>query len=167
MRSIVVTSALLMSLASPLAASAQEKIPAEFRADILELMKFTGTQGMTQNVSDNIARQMSAALHKANPNLPERADVIIDELTEKHFGTMAQAQYDAQLIPIYAKHFTPQEVHDLVTFYQSPIGKKLVAEMRPLLQESVQEMKTWAQGRLPGYQQELLKRLQDEGIMTA
>jgi hypothetical protein len=45
---------------------------------------------------------------------------------------------------IYASHFTEQELKDLLTFYQSPLGKKMVAEEPKALDESMSSAGKWA-----------------------
>lgn len=46
---------------------------------------------------------------------------------------------------IYASHFTEQELKDLVTFYQSPLGKKMVAQEPKALDESMASAGKWAE----------------------
>jgi hypothetical protein len=44
----------------------------------------------------------------------------------------------------YASHFTEQELRDLLTFYQSPLGQKALAEEPKVLDESMVFAGTWA-----------------------
>jgi uncharacterized protein len=45
---------------------------------------------------------------------------------------------------IYASHFTEQELKDLLTFYQSPLGKKAISEEPKALNESMSSAGRWA-----------------------
>lgn len=45
---------------------------------------------------------------------------------------------------IYASHFTEQELKDILAFYQSPLGKKVVAEEPKALDESMSSAGKWA-----------------------
>ena len=57
---------------------------------------------------------------------------------EKEIGEgMAQA---------YASEFTEQELKDLVTFYKSPLGQKLIANEPKAIGLSMNFMNQWAQG---------------------
>jgi uncharacterized protein len=63
----------------------------------------------------------------------------------------AHKQYDprvSELIDasarIYATHFTEQELKDLLAFYQSPLGQKVLAEEPKVLDESMVFAGTWA-----------------------
>lgn len=47
------------------------------------------------------------------------------------------------LVPIYEKHFSPSEIEELVTFYESPVGKKLMALQPQIMQETIDAIKPW------------------------
>lgn len=66
-------------------------------------------------------------------------------------AVIVQKQYDPRLnevldksARIYASHFTEQELKDLLTFYQSPLGRKMIAEEPKALDESMASAGTWA-----------------------
>ena len=46
---------------------------------------------------------------------------------------------------IYTNEFTEQELKDLVTFYKSPLGQKLLANEPRAIQGSMGYMQPWAQ----------------------
>ena len=46
---------------------------------------------------------------------------------------------------IYANEFTEQELKDLVMFYKSPLGQKLLSTEPKAIQLSMSYMNTWAQ----------------------
>lgn len=47
------------------------------------------------------------------------------------------------LVPIYETHFSPAEIEELVTFYESPVGKKLMALQPQIMQEAIDAIKPW------------------------
>ena len=47
---------------------------------------------------------------------------------------------------VYANEFTEQELKDLVTFYKSPLGQKLLSTEPKAIQQSMGYMNQWAQG---------------------
>jgi hypothetical protein len=62
-----------------------------------------------------------------------------------------QKQYDPRVSELvdatarnYAGHFTEQELRDLLTFYQSPLGKKMLVEEPKVLDESMINAGNWA-----------------------
>ena len=48
-----------------------------------------------------------------------------------------------KLIPIYSKHFTEQEIVDLLNFYNTSTGKKMIEKMPTVLQESMEVGRKW------------------------
>jgi hypothetical protein len=45
---------------------------------------------------------------------------------------------------IYASHFTEPELKQLLTFYQSPLGQKVIAEEPKAADETMASAGTWA-----------------------
>ena len=67
----------------------------------------------------------------------DRVNARIKELLPQRISwpeTMEQIFY-----PIYDKHFTEEELRDLVVFYKSPTGQKAIRVMPDLLKESMQK----------------------------
>ncbi len=47
------------------------------------------------------------------------------------------------LIPVYSRNFTPEEVKQLIAFYTSPLRQKLVDGTTKISKESMQVAQTW------------------------
>ena len=47
------------------------------------------------------------------------------------------------IAPVYAKHFTESEIKELIAFYKTPIGKKLVDKLPVISQESYGIGEAW------------------------
>jgi hypothetical protein len=54
------------------------------------------------------------------------------------------AELDDAAAHFYASHFTEQELRDLLTFYQSPLGQKALAEEPKVLDQSMTYAGSWA-----------------------
>jgi hypothetical protein len=70
----------------------------------------------------------------------------IDEVAfnvEKQYAPRVSEIIDASA-RIYATHFSEQELRDLLAFYQSPLGKKALAEEPKVLDQSMVFAGTWA-----------------------
>ena len=48
-------------------------------------------------------------------------------------------------VPIYNKYFTHQDIKELINFYDSPIGKKMIKVEPYILQESMIEGEKWGE----------------------
>jgi len=108
-----------------------------------EILAMKNASAMYANAVTNVVAQPKNALMQSNLNyqkdLNEVAVIVAKNLAgrEKEIGEgMAQ---------VYANEFTEQELKDLVTFYKSPLGQKLLASEPRAIQFSMSYMNQWAQ----------------------
>ena len=108
-----------------------------------EILAMKNASAMYANAVPNLVEQTKNTLLQSNLNLQkdlnEVALIVARNLAgrEKEIGEgMAQ---------IYANEFTEQELKDLVTFYKSPLGVKLIANEPKAIQGSMAYMNEWAQ----------------------
>ncbi|MFY9953464.1 DUF2059 domain-containing protein [Bradyrhizobium sp.] len=108
-----------------------------------EILAMKNANQMYVNAVPNIVAQTKDSLLQANLNyqkdLNEVAVIVAQSLAgrEKEIGEgMAQ---------VYASEFTDQELKDLVTFYKSPLGQKLLVSEPKAIQLSMAYMNQWAQ----------------------
>ena len=107
-----------------------------------EILTLKNAAAMYAAAVPNIVQQTKEALLQQNLNyqkdLNEVAVIVAQTLAgkEKEIGDgMAQ---------IYANEFSEQELKDLVTFYRSPLGQKLLAAEPRAIQFSMSYMNQWA-----------------------
>jgi uncharacterized protein len=107
-----------------------------------EILTMKNAAAMYQAAVPNIVEQTKNALIQSNLNyqkdLNEVAPVVAQKLAgrEKEIGEgMAQ---------VYATEFSEQELKDLVTFYKSPLGQKLLSTEPRAIQFSMSYMNQWA-----------------------
>jgi hypothetical protein len=107
-----------------------------------EILAMKNASAMYANAVPNIVEQTKNALTQQNLNyqkdLNEVAIVVAKNLAgrEKEIGEgMAQ---------VYANEFSEQELKDLVTFYKSPLGQKLLSTEPRAIQFSMSYMNQWA-----------------------
>jgi len=108
-----------------------------------EILTLKNAAAMYAAAVPNIVQQTKEALLQSNLNyqkdLNEVAVIVAQTLAgkEKEIGDgMAQ---------IYANEFTEQELKDLVTFYKSALGQKLLSAEPRAIQFSMSFMNQWAQ----------------------
>jgi uncharacterized protein len=107
-----------------------------------EILTMKNAAAMYANAVPGIVQQTKDALLQNNLNyqkdLNEVAVIVAQSMAgrEKEIGDgMAQ---------VYANEFTEQELKDLVTFYKSPLGQKLLASEPRAIQFSMSYMNQWA-----------------------
>ncbi len=120
--------------AAPAAAPAASAIDPAFEKDIRTLLAVTGAAAMGEQAMD----QMIASLAPMAPNLPQ---AFWDDV-RKEFNGEGLIEL---VVPIYARHLTRDDVKALITFYESPVGKKLVAAQPAIVAESMAAGQIWGQ----------------------
>jgi uncharacterized protein len=108
-----------------------------------EILAMKNASAMYASAVPNIVEQTKNALLQANLNyqkdLNEVAIIVAKNLAgrEKEIGE--------GMAKVYANEFTEQELKDLVTFYKSPLGQKLLTSEPRAIQFSMSYMNQWAQ----------------------
>jgi uncharacterized protein len=107
-----------------------------------ELLTMKNAGAIFAAVVPNIVQQTKDQLMQSNLNyqkdLNELAPIIAGKLAGR------EREIGDQMAKIYANEFTEQELKDLVTFYKSPLGQKLLASEPRAIQFSMSYMNQWA-----------------------
>jgi len=64
-------------------------------------------------------------------------------------------------IDIIIKVYSEDEIKELVAFYESPLGQKVIAKSPELMKESVQKSQELFQNKMPEIQQVMNKRVEE------
>lgn len=103
--------------------------------DAMEIHK--QVQGVMNAVAGNVEKMMPSNMG----TLTEKQKTDIANLQGELFSKMMSPEfidsYVVQIIPIYQRHFTKSEVDDLISFYASSAGQKLLHELPAITQESM------------------------------
>jgi hypothetical protein len=59
---------------------------------------------------------------------------------------------------LYASRFTEQELKDILAFYKSPLGRKLIVEEPAILDQSMKNAQVWAEN----LSQEVIAKMRTE-----
>ena len=132
-----------------------DPVPEEKQEAIIALMEASGALNNATRFSDIMVGQMVEVLKQGDSEVPAQAyDIVRDEvntLMQEEIGSFV-----AYVLPIYHKYFTLDEIREMVAFYESAVGRKLVQVMPVMMQESMAASQQWKQG----LEAKLLKRLQ-------
>ncbi len=137
------------------------------RRDIGKLLELTGASKQAIQMADMVSSQFLEIIRKANPDVPPRAIEVAKELLNEEFTKTFEAPdgLTPELVTIYAKHFTHEDVLGLIAFYETDLGRKTVATMPLLMQESATVGEKWGQQHVPGILAAVEKRLRAEGLI--
>jgi uncharacterized protein len=104
--------------------------------EIRSLLELVGARDAIQDAASSATEQYRQKVRETSAN-KERGQV----LTNAYLAEFRK-QFDAdtvtnQLVGIYEKHFTEDEIKDLLEFYGSPLGQKVAAEMPKITREAL------------------------------
>ena len=138
---------LLLSGSFLLAEQQKSADPAKLE-DIRKLMALTGSQKLGEQVLEQMFQQLKNQLPKVPQSfwLEIRKKVDINEMLE-------------QMVPVHDKYLTHEEIRELISFYQSPVGRKLVTVMPKISEESILAGQNW----VLGVGQMIEKKLEEAG----
>lgn len=121
-----------------------------------ELLVANGEATSFDSLIPGVIEQAASSFVQANPDLirdlREVAKALVPEY-EKRKNEIVQI-----LARTYAAQFTEAELNELLVFYRSPTGKKLVERRQQLLDEGLRGIQVWS-GR---FAQEIEGRVRDE-----
>lgn len=94
--------------------------------NIKQLLNVTGASSLSQQ----IVMQMLISMKSQYPQVPQK------------FWDAFLAEFNAddllkELIPIYSKYYSDEDIKGLIAFYQTPLGKKTITLLPQLSQESI------------------------------
>lgn len=104
-------------------------------ADIRSLMELVGARDMVQDGADNAIQQSREKLLAAVPN-NNKGQAFVNAFAASYQKKFDTDQITDQLVGIYDKHFTDDEVKGLLQFYGSPLGQKVASEMPKINRET-------------------------------
>jgi len=142
---------------------AAEDLSAEKKADIERLLDMTGATAISKQMATLVVTQMSQAIKRARPDIPERIidtlpaeiDIVFDENV---------TSFRELVTLLYHKYFTASEVKEMIQFYSTDLGKKTIRVMPALAAESMSIGQRWGQSLGPVIEQRIKARFMREGI---
>ncbi|HEY0004443.1 MAG TPA: DUF2059 domain-containing protein [Pyrinomonadaceae bacterium] len=118
------------------------------KQNIRKLLELTGGNKVASQVVD----QQMEAVKKGSPGLPDR----FWELMREEMRTFDVVEMS---IPIYDKYLSEQEVKDLIVFYETPVGRKLIQ----VLPNMMQEIMNAVEPKSRAITQRVVERMKTEG----
>jgi hypothetical protein len=117
---------------------------AEKRANIEALLKDTGMLANMSRLIDLLIPQIMGNLQKENRKIP---DAVWEEFTGICTDKMKRSlpELEEPVVAIYDANFSADEIKQLVAFYQSAVGRKIVIQLPQLMQQSVSMGQSWGQ----------------------
>ena len=150
---------LLVSLAAPREATADDP---QFDAAVRDLLKVTHAMALMDQIMEASSAQVWKGIKKVNPAIP---DTYL-EMTKEEFLTVfsqAKPELENAIIHIYAKHFTADEIRELLDFYRTPLGIKIIEHLPEIAAQSFAMGQQWGQRAGELASKRVIEKLRNEG----
>jgi hypothetical protein len=107
-----------------------------------KIAELTGATKVFSSLIPGVVEQSKLLFLQQNPGL----DKDLNEIAAKMRADLAPrlSELNDHVAQVYAQRFTEQELQQLLAFYQSPIGKKMVAEQATVVNSSLHYAQDWA-----------------------
>jgi hypothetical protein len=128
---------------TPAGAQTDKPASAAAVASAKEILALKNASGMYAAAVPNIVEKTKEQLIENNLNYQKDLNEVAVIVAQKLAGR--ESEIGEGMAKIYAGEFTEQELKDLVTFYKSPLGQKLLVTEPKAIQMSVSYMNQWAQ----------------------
>jgi uncharacterized protein len=149
--------------ASPLRAQAPSTTPpsADNLAAARELVTTMKATDQFKLLLPNIFQALKPAIVQNRPDAAKDYDAIIPIVTA---GAMKRLDDFADMLAgIYARNFTLDELHDLIAFYKTPTGQKLIAQQPVIARESMVAGQKFGQELVMDLRQQISDELKKRG----
>lgn len=148
---------LLVALSLSFGARAQTQISEEKRKLISEMVVLMKLDNQMPSITDEILKGLektyplgfAEAVDARDDLTPKQKELLKATATERYLSFSRRFRerlpqvvdykkyIEESIYPLYDKFFTEQELHDLVAFYRTPTGQKVVDTMPQLFAESI------------------------------
>jgi hypothetical protein len=122
-------------------APAQQQPSANAIALAKEIIAVKGGNSLYDPVVPTIIDRARSIFEQANPMLSGPLNEVAAKLRGELTPRVAEIINEGARL--YASRFTEQELKDVLAFYKSPLGRKVVAQEPIILDQSAENMETW------------------------
>jgi hypothetical protein len=126
----IVLLTLVLSLPSLLRADIAE----EKRQEIQTLLKLTGMEKM-------VGQMMTQVIASSKANMPQVPEAFWSKLGER----INSKELIDQIMPVYDKYYSIEDLKAINAFYASPAGQRILATLPQVMQESMVIGQKWGQ----------------------
>ncbi|MDU0354466.1 DUF2059 domain-containing protein [Paraglaciecola aquimarina] len=158
---ILMSSALLFSQVT-----LADELTEEKKQVIDEMLDITGALKIGEMMGQAASNQMIAMMRQQNKDIDPKVEGIIkDEMNAiMHDEFIANGFVNQMSYKIYHKHFSLQELKEIVDFYKTKTGSKMASLLPEITQQSMMEGQKHGASLGPKIQQRLQARFAAEGV---
>ncbi len=135
------------------------------RKAVLDLLEVTNVRGLLDQTTKNIETRMRQQFEAASAGFPpegrEEMKAVQKDFMRWVSEVMSWEQMRDMYVDIYAQVFTEDEINEILQFYRTPLGQKMISKMPEVVQKSMQKSQSYVQKIMPELVEKLKKALED------
>jgi uncharacterized protein len=134
--------AVVLVMASTMANAQQQQPSAAAMATAKELISVTGTTSLFTPLIAGVVEQAKVLYLQQDPSLSKDLNEISTQMRTDL--TPRFSELTDEVARLYATNFSEQELKDILAFYKSPAGQKLLAQQPKVVDDSMKFAQDWA-----------------------
>jgi uncharacterized protein len=141
---LALVAAFSLALALPISVvptAAQQPSPAAL-ATAKEIVTVKGADAFWRPIVRGVVERAKGMFMQSNPMLGKDLNEVAAKLHAEYDSRANELLNDAA--KVYTSRFTEQELKDLLAFYKSPLGKKVLAQDPAILEQNMKDAQVWA-----------------------
>ncbi len=116
------------------------------RTEIKALLDLTGVRAIPEQIAINSVQSMAVGIRRLDAKFPDKGFQVMKDAIQS--GLVAKVEVPGGLMEqvtlVYHNNFSATEISEMLKFYQSPVGKKLLASQGKVNGETMQTAMKWA-----------------------
>ena len=129
--------------AAPTPASPAPSVDPAKRADILRLLDLMGTKTAIARMGPTLMAQMEQFSHDDASSAQQQR--LMQDTMARMQARIDSGAFEDLYVTIYDKYFTADDIRQLIQFYESPIGRKLVDKQANITKDVFAASIQWIQ----------------------
>ena len=166
MKRCLISLALILATVCTMAGQ-QAPANAPSREDILKLFDVMHVRDQMKQVMVQVMKQIRVMsreqIKKTDPDATEDQIARADAMSDQLFKDMPIDGMLDDMIPVYRKHLTKQDVDAMVAFYSTPTGQKILSEMPAMTGEAMQAVQPRLRKMMDETTEKMGKMASDKG----
>ena len=144
----------LLSITFALGTVAQDKV-----SDLKNLFELMNSEKMIDDMMNNMLPMLTqqASVEIQSDDDKEKFEKYM-EFVMLEAKNLSKKVVNEEMVKIYDKHFTHEEIKDMIKFYKSPTGKKMLEKTPEMTSEMMNSMMT---KYMPEFQENLKSKLEE------
>ena len=143
-----------------------DELTAAKRAQIKTLLEVTGVKAIPEQIANNTVQSWAPGIKQLDPKFPDKGFAVARDAFVATLNTKIDTPGGLieQVTLVYHNTFSAAEIADLLKFYQSTIGKKMLSSQAKVNGETFQTAMKWADSMSPEIDQRIEAALKKEGL---